>query len=249
MLMIILELEAYKTLLNNRLRQIINLGPKYGYFPNAEKTCLVVKKEKECLAKSIFEGTNIKITTDGDRHLGAAIGSQEFRETYVEEKVDIWKDEVMNLSKMAITQPHAAYTAFTFGLKHKWTYVMRTIPGISELLKPLEECISQSFIPAITNNKHCKKTERDLLALPPRLGGLGIINPTKISDTEFENSKKLTNSLKSMIILQDDTSRVDGKEIQQISYKISKEREMKQKLELDDILNETQGRKWRWPGK
>ena len=42
---------------------ITTAGPKYGYFPKCSKSHLVVKPEFEESAKSIFEGTNIHITT------------------------------------------------------------------------------------------------------------------------------------------------------------------------------------------
>ena len=54
---------------------LVEMGPRLGYHPNAAKTCLVVKEEKEEEAKHVFQDTNIFITTEGKRHLGAAIGS------------------------------------------------------------------------------------------------------------------------------------------------------------------------------
>ena len=37
------------------------------------------------------------------------------------------------LSKIALTEPQAAYAAFTSGFKHKLTYFIRTMPNISEI--------------------------------------------------------------------------------------------------------------------
>ena len=54
---------------------------------------------------------------------------------------------------------------------------MRTIPDITDLLQPLEDVIHQSFIPALFGRPSCSSTERDLYALPVRLGGLGLMNP------------------------------------------------------------------------
>ena len=45
--------------------------PHFGYSPNATKTILGVKGEHEHTAKSVFSDTGIKITTHGNRHLGA----------------------------------------------------------------------------------------------------------------------------------------------------------------------------------
>ena len=49
------------------------------------------------------------------------------------------------------------------------------------------------------------KLTRDLLALPVRLGGLGLVNPTETSD-KFQASMKLTAPLVAIIVSQDLTS-------------------------------------------
>ena len=49
---------------------------------------------------------------------------------------------------------------------------MRTLPGIGDLLEPLERAISDVLIPSLTEH-NCSVAERKLLALPVRMGGLG----------------------------------------------------------------------------
>ena len=44
--------------------------------------------------------------------------------------------------------------------------------------------------------------ERDILSLPCCLGGLDIVNPTNIADSQCAASIKVTSSLKSLIITQ-----------------------------------------------
>ena len=58
-----------------------------GYFPNPQRCWLIVKPEKERPAKEIFSGTTINITTEGRKYLGAALGSRDFFEEYVDEKL------------------------------------------------------------------------------------------------------------------------------------------------------------------
>eukprot|EP00731_Ephydatia_muelleri_P021639 Em0014g230a len=77
-----------------------------------------------------------------------------------------------------LTQPHAAYCAFVHGVSGLWTLFLRTIPDISSLLQPLEDAIRLNFIPSITGRDSISDTKRDLFALPARLGGLAIPNPT-----------------------------------------------------------------------
>ena len=64
-----------------------SLGPDYGYFPNALKTVLIVKPHLLPVANAIFGGTNVQITDQGQRHLGAALGSRDYAEEYVSKKI------------------------------------------------------------------------------------------------------------------------------------------------------------------
>ena len=54
-------------------------------------------KELAKEAKRVF-GDEVNITTEGQRHLGAVIMSQEYRDQYCEEKVRGWKEEIERLS-------------------------------------------------------------------------------------------------------------------------------------------------------
>ena len=54
--------------------ELLAAGPALGYYPNAKKCWLVVKSEKLKEANDVFAGTGINITTEGCKHLGAALG-------------------------------------------------------------------------------------------------------------------------------------------------------------------------------
>ena len=172
-----------------------------GYYPNAAKTWLIVKPAFFPDAQQVFKGTGVQVTTEGKHHLGAALGSRLFAEQYVSEKIESWSSCIVKLSDIAKVHSHAAYSAFTHGLCNKWTYLLRTIPEISIFLRPLEVVISTKFIPALTG-RLINNDERDLLALPVRLDGLGIANPQTISDSEFAASEKVTSPLVTLILQQ-----------------------------------------------
>ena len=146
----------------------------------------------------MFKETNINITVQGKKHLGAAIGSREYLGEYVSE-VSHWVSEVVQLAGFALTQPQTCYAAYTFRLKHRWTYFLRTLPDIQDLLEPLENAISQVLIPAITEHR-CERLDRDVLALPVLLGGLGLGNPSRESSREYASSVKVTTSLVEHIV-------------------------------------------------
>ena len=78
---------------------------------------------------------------------------------------------------------------------------LRTLPDIEDLLEPLERAIADVLIPSITDH-HCTKSERDLLALPVRMVGLGLINPRQDAALQYETSIKTTAPLVEKIIAQ-----------------------------------------------
>ena len=79
---------------------------------------------------------------------------------------------------------------------------LRTIKDIDTLFQPLEDAISQTFIPALTGRCQCSYEERKLLSLPLRSGGLNIINPVISASGEYRASQKISEPLKEMIIEQ-----------------------------------------------
>ena len=59
---------------------VVNVyGPFFGYYPNANKTLLLVNSDQLADAEDVFGGTGIKINSDGCRHLGAGLGTASFR--------------------------------------------------------------------------------------------------------------------------------------------------------------------------
>ena len=76
---------------------------------------------------------------------------------------------------------------------------MRTVPDISSFFQPLKDTIQLQLFPG---HPACSATERDLFSLPCRFSGLGLINPMKIADSQFNASQLITASLKELIIEQ-----------------------------------------------
>ena len=150
------------------------LGPKFGYFPEPTKTFLILKDPSlTTLATHLFAGTGVKITCHGQRHLGAVIGSEEYKTSYVSAKVTKWVNDIKELSAIAVEEPQAALSAFTKRFCHRWTFVQRTIANCSSLFMPLEDCIKNTFISAILG-RQISDLERVILSLPVRvLGDLG----------------------------------------------------------------------------
>ena len=153
-------------------------------------------------ARRIFKGTGVRFTSEGMRHLGAAIGSRQFKESYLQEKIDEWVEGVERLAKIAAIEPQVAFSAFIQRMQSRWTFVTRTVANISELMQPLEDAIRQKFLPSLLG-REVNDLERELFTLPARHGGLGIVNPCTQSDQHFSNSEELTLPLVAMILAQE----------------------------------------------
>ena len=66
---------------------LTELGYKYGYYVNASKSWIILKNEETLKrAEHLFMDTGIKFTTEGKRHLGAALGSDNFKKEYIGKK-------------------------------------------------------------------------------------------------------------------------------------------------------------------
>ena len=115
---------------------------------------MIVKPEKLETAKEIFKETQVKVKTGGEKHLGAVLGLADDRELFIKARVEDWVNEMHSLTEMANIEPHAAYTAFTFGIRHRWNFLMRTVPGIGHLLDPLEQTIKRQFIQTLTGGRN-----------------------------------------------------------------------------------------------
>ena len=66
--------------------------------------------------------------------------------------------------------------------------------GIQDLFEPLQNAISQLLIPALTEPK-CNQVDRNILALPVRLGVLDLGNPFLEAMREYASSVKVTNCI------------------------------------------------------
>ena len=81
---------------------------------------------------------------------------------------------------------------------------MRTIQDIDERLKPLDNIISNNFLPTLLDSI-VAVNERSLFQLPVRLGGLGVPILSEVAREHFESLKKITAPLVTIMILHVDT--------------------------------------------
>ena len=101
-------------------------GPNFGYFPEPEKSYLVVHPDYVGEAKDFFKGYKINIVT-GHRFLGGYVGSEADCQNWVEEKIEIWINSVHAMSKAAELQPQVAFVAFSKCLQAEWIFFCKEL--------------------------------------------------------------------------------------------------------------------------
>ena len=96
---------------------------------------------------------------------------------------------------------HAAYSAFYHGEVHKFTYFLRTTPGTQEYIKPLDDLITNEFIPTLLQ-AIITDQDRVLYSFSVKQGDLGIPILSEISEIHYKHSKSISTPLASVIIMQ-----------------------------------------------
>ena len=102
------------------------------------------------------------------------------------------------------------------------TFMVSPVAGLfyRVLFLTMLNTIQQHLIPALTGPLLCSMLERELLALPALLGGLGIVKPTSTLQHVFEASVKLTSTLVATITTQIVDQPVDISEVMKIKTSI-----------------------------
>ena len=207
------------------------MGPKYGYYPKAAKTWLIVKPDFEQEARTLFpdlvspKDETLNITTTGKKYLGSFIGTEEGKADFISNQIDSWTVDIEDLSRIAEKEPQLAYAAFVFGTSRRWNYVCRTTPGIDNLLCPLDRIIETKFIPAIVGKSFIDDTFREMISLPARCGGMSIPKVSETANQEYENSIQATSQLTAAIVAQNNILEIDSTALKKTKEQIKENRQ------------------------
>ena len=95
------------------------------------------------------------------------------------------------------------------------------------------------FLLPVTGHPPYSQIERDLLALPVRLSGLGIINPVSSAQSSFETSSNITAPLVAAIATQDLNHHLSRPATKEIKTSIHKNNHEKQKHTAEHVYNQS----------
>eukprot|EP00956_Cyclotella_meneghiniana_P042116 scaffold248361_cov42-Cyclotella_meneghiniana.AAC.1 len=183
------------------LEFLIEEGPKYGYFPEPEKTHIICTAEQEPEAKSAFLSRDMIVNySRGERYLGGFVGSKLEREKWVKKKVEGWERAVIILAGIAKRFPQAAFAGMAMSLQHEWQFVARTVPDIGHLFEPIERAIRKFFLPNLLGVDSIDANMRELLSFGVKQAGLGIRNPVESAEALYDTSKNACEKLVEAIV-------------------------------------------------
>ena len=181
-------------------------GKKYGYIVNGSRSWLITKSESLATEAKLLFGKEVNITGEGKRHLGAVIGSKDYKDIFCSEKISKSEEELETLVEIAKSQPKSAYIAFTKGYKNKFTYFMRTIDFFEDYLNPIDEVINEMLLPTLFGQTEpLPKELSGIMTMPPTLGGLGLPTVENESPQQYAASKTITASHVESIIIESTT--------------------------------------------
>ena len=146
------------------------------------------------------------------------------------------------LSGFAVSQPHAAFSAFSKGFKSKFTYFFRTIPEIAGMLEPIECVLENKLITALFGSESpLENKKRQIIGLPVSKGGLGFGALKEEARFQNENSKIFSKAIIDQ--LSDTTLEYSGGRKQIATRKREREKELEEAVSQSFTTEEK--RKWK----
>jgi hypothetical protein len=175
-------------------------GPARGCYPEPAKSVFVGHADSIEEAKTILLEFDFQCNA-GSRHVGSFIGNLEAQSKWLTPKVEKWVEGIKTLAKVARRHPQTAHAGLVQSLQGEWQCLQRVMPETSDAFAPLEDAISEHFLPALLEESSENLAPmRALLALSPRQAGLGAPSPRVTAATSYESSVRsaehLANSLK-----------------------------------------------------
>ena len=101
-------------------------------------------------------------------------------------------EELKALCEVAETHPQMAYSAYNKGFKSKFTFFIRTIEGMEDYLVPVDEFLTEQFIPTLFGTDYPLEELREVLGLNPNDGGIGIPVLSEEAKFQFDSSTTIT---------------------------------------------------------
>ena len=129
------------------------------------------------------------------RYLGSYLGPQEELEAWVKPKVEARAHGVRVIDKIARRHPQSAYAGLGMLLQLEWQYLQRTVPGVGNLMGPIEEALREKLSPSLFGGEDITANFWQILGHSIKHGGLGILDPRLSAESAYNTSKAASEEL------------------------------------------------------
>ena len=117
---------------------------------------------------------------------------------YIESEIEKTATLTEKLSKIAKRSPQNAYYCYTKGDQNKLSFLTRTTPEAFKKMDEIEKNVRQQLLPCDTGKNHITDKDRNLFALPLRMGELDLLSNTDFSKN-YERSRGICDPLENVI--------------------------------------------------
>ena len=165
------DLKSLRALLDN----LDVRGNAFEYNVKPSKCQLIERENCHESAIKVIEGTNITMVDDF-RVLGLVIGTPSACDKYIKSEIEKTATLIEKFSKITKASPQNAYSCYTKGVQNKLNFLTRKTPEAFKKMDENEKNVRQQLIPSITGKNHITDEDRNLFALPLRMGGLDLLS-------------------------------------------------------------------------
>ena len=163
------------------------VGPTIGYQANNKSKVYDLDDSN----KDMWVNAGLTFSSIGMEVLGAPVGSQFFIKEFAHEKYERIKAMINMLTNIAHSNPQESFAVFSRSIKHKHSYMTRTINNCNELAHEYDQALEQ-FMSVLFGKV---LTEKMVLqaSLPIGKGGLGLnVNSEQYCSQQYEDSQTIS---------------------------------------------------------
>ena len=106
--------------------------------------------------------------------------------------MEAWAHGVKVLAKIS---PQSAYSGLRMLLQLEWQYLQGTVPGVGNLVGPIEETLREKFFPSLFGGEEITADFRKILGHSVKHGGLGIPEPRLSAESAYNTSNAASREL------------------------------------------------------
>ena len=198
------------------------IRPKYGYYPEASKSILIVEPKGVARALELTKSLSFKVAT-GSRYLRGFIGEKGGQTEWIRSKVEKWTEGASQIATLAATHPQQAHIAFTESFQMVWLYLQRVTDEDAEIYVEFENTIKNELLPKLFREDLVDDMRRSLISNPIRHGGAATNKPVDAAPINLRTSEVCTLRISSALMKRSEFNRLYHQKVMTAGQKAAAE--------------------------